>query len=174
MKSLFVVCLMMLPTVSMGQLWQPNTQFPQPQTVVVNENVNQNLVPVHPVESQTPSEWMRNGYREQFTRTETHDVYPFRDYNYPGNTTGTGTTVGPVYDYRYPGGVYYPGVQYNNFQPGYACDRWYRPTTTYCQPTTTTYCRPTTTYCQPTYYYPTNSGCYQQPRWGGLFNNWSF
>lgn len=71
MKKFFGVALLFLGTSSV---------FGQQQTAVVN----QNMIP--PGSQQPmPPEWMQNGYREQFTRTDTHDVYPFRDYNYPGN-----------------------------------------------------------------------------------------
>lgn len=53
-----------------------------------------------------PHEWLRNGYREQFTRTETHDVFPFRDWQSPAYSLQA-TTWQPA---RSDGSYFYPGT----------------------------------------------------------------
>lgn len=175
----------------------------QPASVVVNQNqvatpsagplvpVNmprpyppQAYPPPYPPQQQVPSDWMRNGYREEFTRMDRHDVRPLRDWETPGAqtyapqayapqayapqqyaTTPSSEYSEPHYDPRYPGGVYYTQPTYQ-YTPPATPQSWYSPPS-YQVPTNGNYsnyvCTPTYSYQQPCqqYYQPTCQQYYQ-------------
>ena len=92
MKTFVTSVLLFVCSLSYGQEGIPGYAAYAPGSTamvpVMGQNgpvVNQTVVaqPSPPAQN-VPAEWLHNGYREQFTRTDTHDVYPFRDWNYPG------------------------------------------------------------------------------------------
>lgn len=141
-----------------GMPYQPYTPG---STAVVNQVVNPpvqpQMVPIQPntvpavgVGGNVPPDWMQNGYREEFKQT--HDLYPFREWNYPGQPhiyQNQQVVYPPQQQWQYP--TYYQQPAYY-YQP--QCQQ-YR-----CQPACQYYCQPQ---CQQYYYQPQN--CLQ--RWLG-------
>lgn len=106
--------------------------------------VGQPVPQMYPPANQIPESWQAGGYRESWTESRVHDVYPLA----PG--AGAAQAMG-VYPQQQP--TLAPATQWVPSRPEYA-----PPTTTYVQPT---YSQPVQWSTAPTYTYPTySSGTY--------------
>ena len=214
MKNVVSCVVLLCANLASAQGWVPvgATPVQQQPAVVVSQNVNQNTaqnaqapmvpvvmppqpgmmpMPMPPAPPQVPAEWLANGYREEFTKMDRHDVRPLRDWEsqpyqqpqyYPPNGYYPQQPAYP--NYTYPSYTYPQYSQYTQPQyPSYSYPQYYSPST-YCpQYTQPTYCQPQS-YCTPQcqQVYCPRSSCYPQytcPQYRhggafGLFNNWSF
>ena len=113
--GLILVCL--CASTVYGQQYAPGS------TGIVNQNVVQSpMVPVQPpcvnpgpAPNMIPPEWLQNGYREEFKQT--HDIYPFREYNYPGQPMINQQAV--VYGQQQPQWYGQQGYGYQQQYPGW-------------------------------------------------------
>jgi hypothetical protein len=160
MKAVLACAMLALSSVCYGQ------QYPyQPPMVPVQQppvQVNQQVVapPTAPVPapgplSQLPVHEWRDGLRESFVHSDTHEVRPIKEWETYQNA-GYYPHGGYYPSGYYPQQQWYPQQYQQQWNPGY-----YQPNTGYyqyrCQPTYT--CQPTYN-CQPYYCQPSYRPCW--------------